>query len=465
MDWPARLQTNAWTGSGSAAENVGNETRGWLFRDRIDKPPQHLLPGDPPDERIWSDTRVGWGLVMHDDPDVPADTKARAGDAPPEIQKLVEIRNDAPVLRWSPDLSLGTLRCYRRDGTDEVLHLANLHFGTSPGAIPKYLLLLGAPDHLPWGLQYELQASHYVGRLPLTGAALGHYVTALIDGWPGAATGALNTVVWAVDHGGDDITELMRDVIAKPIRDRFANDSDLATGCRFVDGRAEAATSGKLLDALTAANPSLIVTTSHGMTGPLNDPIGMSASLGIPVDQAETLLPLSDLVGAAMPHGAIWYAHACCSAGGDASTAYAGLLPAAGNVDRLLQAVAGLGARTAPMPEKLLGSANPIRAFIGHVEPTFDWSVKAPGARKPMTKAIETALYNGLFAGEPVGMALKSCRQVASSLGSTVAEARRRYGRRDTSLNGDALACRLMWADWRSLVLLGDPTVAIPLPG
>ncbi|MCR9138261.1 MAG: hypothetical protein NXI27_19840 [Alphaproteobacteria bacterium] len=465
MNWPAKLQTNGWTGSTAAAEPVGDETRRWLFRDRIDRPEQHLLPGDPPDERNWADARVGWGLVMRDDPDVPAETKARAGDAPLIVQQLVEARDNAPVLRWDPALPLGTLRCYRRDGTDELLQLANLHHGTGSGAIPKYLLLLGSPDRLPWSLQYELQTSQYVGRLALSGSGLDHYVTALMNGWSGTVTEALKTVIWAVDHGSDDITELMRDAIAKPLHLRFSADGDLNSGCRFIDGRAETATAGKLLEALEAAHPSLIVSTSHGMTGPLADPDAMSASLGIPVDQAEGLLPMDDLLGPAMPGGAIWYAHACCSAGGDAQTAYSGLLPEGGDVDRLLKAVAGLGARTAPMPDRLLGTANPIRAFIGHVEPTFDWSVKSPLAGTPMTKAIEAALYEGLFVGNPVGMALKSCRDVASSLGSTVAEARRRYGRRDTSLNGEALACRLMWSDWRSLVLLGDPTARIPLPG
>lgn len=465
MNWPDSLRTNAWTGQKVVAGTVGDETRIWLFRDRIDPPPQHLLPDAAPDERNWADPRVGWGLVVRDDPDIPPETKARGGDAPLVVRQLIEARGNSPVLRWDPDLPLGTLRCYRRDGADELLQIANLHYGTGPGAIPKYLLLLGAPGRLPWSLQYELQASHFVGRLALTDDGLDHYVTALIDEWAGAATEALNTVVWAVDQGVDDITALMRDVIAKPVHDRFSADSDLGAGCRFVDGRAETATAEKLLEALEAAHPSLIVTTSHGMTGPLDDPGLMSAALGLPVDQDDVPVSVSDLLGPAMPGGAIWYAHACCSAGGDAATAYGGLLPDGGEVEQLLQAVAALGARVAPMPEKLLGSANPVRAFIGHVEPTFDWSVKSPVAGKPLTKAIETTLYNGLFAGEPVGMALKSCRDVAGSLGSTVAEARRRYGRRDSSLNAEALACRLMWADWRSLVLLGDPTVKIPLPG
>lgn len=465
MNWPAQLRTNGWTGRSVVAGPVGDETRRWLFRDRIDGPPQHLLPGAAPDERNWADTRVGWGLVMRDNPDIPAETKARGGDAPPTVQQLIERRGNAPVLRWDPDLPLGTLRCYRRDGTEELLQIANLHHGTGSGAIPKYLLLFGPLDRLPWSLQYELQESHFVGRLALTDGGLDHYVTALTNDWSGAATEALNTVIWAVDNGGDDITGLMRDAIAKPVHDRFSADSDLGAGCRFVDGRAETATTEKLLEALEAAHPSLIVTTSHGMTGPLDDPGRMSAALGLPVGQNDVTVPMSDLLGPAMPGGAIWYAHACCSAGGDAMTAYDGLLPVGGDVEQLLQAVAGLGARIAPMPDELLGSARPIRAFIGHVEPTFDWSVKSPVAGKPLTKAIEKTLYCRLFAGEPVGMALKSCRDVAGSLGSTVAEARRRYGRRDTSLNGEALACRLMWADWRSLVLLGDPTVKIPLPG
>lgn len=466
MDWPATLQTNAWIGDRAAAADTGLEARRWLFRDGIETPQQYLRPGAPPDDRDWQDPRVGWGLVMRDDPDVPTETKARAGDAPETLRQLVEARGDAPVLRWHPDLPPGRLRCYRRDGTDEVLQIANLNYGTDAGAIPKYLLLFGTPDILPWSLQYELQTTHFVGRLPLTGNGLENYVEALISEWSAAPTNALNTVLWAVVHDQEDITALMRDELADPVSRRFAEYAELAAGCRFIDGKAEPATSGRLLEALSATHPSLVVTTSHGMTGPLDNAAAMAADLGVPLDQAETLLPLGDLTGPAAAHGAIWYAHACCSAGSDASTAYGGLLPAGSDVDQLLSAVAGLGARTAPMPEKLLGSEKPIRAFVGHVEPTFDWSIRAPGAKQSMTKAIEKTLYTCLFGvkSEPIGMALESCRTVASSLGSTVAEARRRYGRRDTSLNGEALACRLMWADWRSLVMLGDPTVGIPFP-
>jgi len=65
------------------------------------------------------------------------------------------------------------------------------------------------------------------------------------------------------------------------------------------------------------------------------------------------------------PNGAIWYAHACCSAGSDGASSYAGLLEADSTLDKTLQAVATLGSLTAPLPKRLLGAKQPLRAFVG----------------------------------------------------------------------------------------------------
>jgi hypothetical protein len=36
------------------------------------------------------------------------------------------------------------------------------------------------------------------------------------------------------------------------------------------------------------------------------------------------------------------------------------------------------GARISPLPRALLGAEKPLRAFVGHVEPTFDWTLRDP---------------------------------------------------------------------------------------
>jgi hypothetical protein len=86
-----------------------------------------------------------------------------------------------------------------------------------PDALPIYLLIYGPPKDVPWSVQYALNPVRCVGRLDLERDGLANYVTALIDCWSGSATQYSHPVVWAVDHGGGDITTLMRDAVAEPI--------------------------------------------------------------------------------------------------------------------------------------------------------------------------------------------------------------------------------------------------------
>src|SRR6185295_13974597 len=79
------------------------------------------------------------------------------------------------------------------------------------------------------------------------------------------------------------------------------------------------------------------------------------------------------------------------------------------SVEKILQAVAGLGSRVAPLPRKLLGAEKPLRAFVGHVEPTFDWTLRAETGQV-LTSTIQKALYERMYRArpEPVAMAFES---------------------------------------------------------
>lgn len=91
------------------------------------------------------------------------------------------------------------------------------------------------------------------------------------------------------------------------------------------------------------------------------------------------------------------------------------------------------------------------------MEPTFDWSVRQNQTGQYLTNPLLDSFYQRLFSGEPIGMALDSCRRMASSLlnasyGTQVGELGEGKSRA-----GEILALQLMANDWRSFVLLGDP--------
>jgi len=80
-----------------------------------------------------------------------------------------------------------------------------------------------------------LNPVRFVGRLDLTADSLANYVAALLNNWKDAASSYASPVVWAVDHGGGDITTLMRDTVAAPIFEALAADNGMSSAT-FIDG-------------------------------------------------------------------------------------------------------------------------------------------------------------------------------------------------------------------------------------
>ncbi|MEZ5114642.1 MAG: hypothetical protein R2737_00125 [Candidatus Nanopelagicales bacterium] len=460
------VRLDAFSGAdGPVVGEVRADPAAWAVRPPDGFKRRDLLPSPArPDD--WADPRIGWGLVLPDDPAVPVEARSRADDAPEPIRALAQARGGR-VLRYGLGAAAGswTLRDYA-GGTD--LPVAASAPGGVPSQLPMYLLLYGTPAQIPWQLQYHLGPVRHVGRLDLTGDALDRYVTCLLDDWSDAAPRYDAPVVWAVDHGGGDITTLMRTTVAEPVAHLLSADSDMP-GATYVDGSLVPATTQALVDAVVANTPALVVTSSHGMTGPLSDPVRMAADLGLPVGAEHQPLRPEDLLARWQPDGAVWFAQACCSAGAESPSAYRGLFEPGSLVDGVLEGVAGVGPCVAPLPRALLGASRPLRAFIGHVEPTFDWTLASPENGEPLAADLQAVLYERLCLGQPVGLAMERWYQAIGSLllgytravstfnASTGEEAARELDR--------ALSARVAAYDRAGTVLLGDPTVRIPVPG
>ncbi len=454
-DLPAEVQINAYSGEIGNVSALDPAFRAKLLATRLGVPDLTAAPR-PIDLRDWTDPRVGWGVVLADDDNVPKPDRARAADAPVALQQLIVARKGV-VLRYRADRPAASLRRYYADGRSQDIAI-NTQWGTADGAIPRYLLICGAPAVIPWSLQFEIQFSCFAGRIDLAGAALERYVGALRNDWAGSASDCKHTLVWAVDQP-NDITHLMRNSVAAPLNQRFVDDGEYSA--RFIDGHAASASAGDLGDALVAHRPVFIATTSHGMTGPLGDVAKMQADLGLLVDGGFELVRPQALLGSWQPDGAIWYAHACCSAGSLSKTAFDGLVPVGSNVERILRGIAGCGDMIAPFPQALLSADRPLRAFVGHVEPTFDWSLRQVLTKQYLTTPLLDTFYQQLFTGEPIGMALDRCRRMASGLLHAQYTMEEQALSRGEVRTGDILALKLVANDWRAFVLLGDPTCKI----
>ena len=157
------------------------------------------------------------------------------------------------------------------------------------------------------------------------------------------------------------------------------------------------------------------------------------------------------------------------SAGCDSPTAYKGLFEAGSPLDQTLNAIAKVGAGTAPMPRALLGAPKPARAFIGHVEPTFNWTLSFPPNRASLADGLKRAIIDNLCLGVPVGMAMSTHYEAIGALLQNYESAQRQY---NTAVGAEAqpyldmLICysRVTAHDRASTVILGDPTVTMKVP-
>ena len=461
-DAPMTLQMNAWTGDDTrGVRGAAPDPAGWALRKGLVLPPQFLAPRviDP---RDWRDASVGWGLVL-----------AEGATIPPAIEELRRARTQAagapPLLRFRPEWERAFV-CLRNYETGRDISIEGAPAGIGDDRLPMYLLIVGTPAQVPWRLQYVLNNTRIVGRLHLTGDALDRYVSALIkwdrgESWPGSSAMPGRATVWATDHHEDDISHLMRDAIAAPLVKTLRGDRDLEV--TFRDGAATPTTVAMLRDTLTATRPGLIVTTSHGRTGPIADPPAMAASLGQPVAHDGDMVTADALLdGGWTPSGAIWYSHACCSAGSDATSNFAGLFAKQTDAEKMLAAVAGLGATVAPLPTALLGHDRPLRAFVGHVEPTFDWTIEQQATGQFLTSGLVEALYERMYVAKgaipsPIGYALRGWFARSGGLDAVRRAVEDQFAR-GAAVDRELTATRLAARDLESTVILGDPTVAIP---
>jgi hypothetical protein len=456
---PESLQLNAWTGEEAAHGDLRTGAAKWGARSGLPHSQQTLEFGPPADAKEWHNPNVGYGVLLldNDSPQLSPAAKAAGEDAPVPIRALLAARPGTVVLRWRPELANRFLRRYFPDGTNQDPIIGLSKFGVGKGFLPRYIAIIGGPEVVPWSVQYALGTRHAVGRIPLSGDALSNYVKAMLSGWAEADIDVGTALMWTVDHGGGDITAEMRAVIANPLAIALTP-PPLASLDHLIDGRA---TGADLLKELTAERPGLLVTSSHGRTGPLDDAAAMRATLGLPVDVHHATVPLANL-DAAMPCGAVWYAQACCSAGGDDQSHYTGLLQEGTTAFGTVSAITALGRSVAPAPLRLLGRERPVRAVFGHVEPTFNWTLRVPETGQGLGHHIVAALSSNLYHQQPLGLTFADYRTGVGELHNQWVDRHQELADGDTSVRETLTRLRLTALDRQSLVLLGDPTVTMP---
>jgi hypothetical protein len=451
-DVPSSIKTDAWTGAEAAGGELDPRAVLWGALGGLPPSQKTLDLGVPADPTDWSNPEVGYGVLLRES-DAPPGDKAIGKDAPEPVREILAARPGTVMLRWDPSLYDGFIRRYFPDGTSQPPELLS-QFGVGKGRLPRYVVIIGGPDEIPWSVQYALGTRRAVGRLPFTDERLGNYVSAMLDGWKDADLDVRAPLMWTVDIPGD-ITAEMRVVIANPLEQRLT-DPELPRFQHLTDGQATAA---GLLGMLKAAKPALVVTSSHGLTDGSGE--ALAGTLGLPVDGGHSVVGLNDL-DEAVPSGAVWHAQACCSAGSEGPSKYVGLLGEGTTALGVVTSVAELGSRVAPAVTRLLGRPNPVRAVVGHVEPTFDWTLRVAETHQGLGGEIVAALSTNLFASQPIGHAFSDYRSGVGELHTRWVTAAEKRAAGDQSQRPRLTRLRLSALDRQSMVLLGDPTVTLP---
>lgn len=459
MTLPLDVRINAWTGTEAADGTLTQQAADWGAGSRGLPHDQKGLPFEPPVPLTeWSHPEVGYGVLLRDDDGLTPAQKAAGVDAPAPVLALLAAREGSVVLRWRERPEGDRfLRRYYADGFQQDCAVGLSSFGVGQDRLPKYIAIIGGPESIPWSVQYALGTRHSVGRIPLAGDALARYIHALISDWQSAGAALDRALVWTVDLDPTDMTNLMRQVITQPLANRLTP-PPLTDLCELAS---EEATSAALLTKLTQTRPGLVITSSHGLTAPLDNAEKMRAGLGLPVDQNLIPVPLAELT-AALPGGCIWFAQACCSAGGAGRSLYETLLDPQGTAFAAVAAVARLGPMVAPAALAALGRENPVRAVLGHVEPTFSWTLEVPQTGQLLGERLIVALTEQLYSGIPLAQTLSEYRADIGQLHTDWHGLSRKLADGDESVLGELTRLRLASIDRQSLVLLGDPTVTVP---
>ncbi len=453
------------------SSEIGTAARKWMLGKMPpagDAALMHLGPPAPANLDEWMHPRVGWGVVIpakegfsHEDRVAGRDI---AGDE--VLQALLKYRKglqgSVPIFHYGSDPIPGRSRRFLRNyaaGMDVELTAG---IGLEGGQLPFYLLVYASPREIPWDMQAILQVQHAVGRIDPAMVGKDHYFKRVIEGWSGSTAKADSSVVWTVAH--DEMTRLMRTAFALPLYEQYRKDPVTGSSAILLDGGGADPKEGtveKLIAVLENRNPAMIVTSSHGKTGPLDDLALMTATLGLPVDQFFQMLNPDRLMASWRPDGAVWIAQACCSAGSEMPSQYEMLFEAASDVGRVLRGVAAGGALIAPLPERLLGHASPARGFFGHVEPTFNLTLQSPMTGQLLTDNLVDAFYHRLYQPSPLGRVLNHYHSGAAVL---QAEWLRLIQLFDAGQNVDdeLLYTRTTAIDINSFVFLGDPTAILP---
>ena len=422
------------------------QTRWWIERYGIDDP--NRAPAQDVDPVKISS--AGWGVIF-------------APGITPEIEQalkpLLDRRRDAAGPYFKP------YRFQTGQTKDDFLAFHKAGLGhADPKNLTYYRLIVGSPEEIPFRFQYELDVQYAVGRIHFEKSEdYAAYANNVVEAEKTAAThgDALppkQIAFFGVRTEGDTATERSTDDLIKPLAKQLTMDRP-EWPLQVIT--AEQATKAKLSRLLGGGEtPTVLLTSSHGVGFPLNDPLQRTCQGALLCQDWPGLgqppMPQHYFAGGDLPKGAnlrglITFHFACYSGGTPQTSSFA-----------LDDSPLSLPQPIAPKPfvsylaQRLLSHPQGALAVVGHVDRA--WTTSFSGSEPGQVQIFENT-FKRLLDGHPLGSAMEFFNQRYGELAVTYTELTQD---REALLDVDASRFARVYRannDARNFVVLGDPAV------
>ncbi|MCP4540082.1 MAG: hypothetical protein GY832_23335 [Chloroflexi bacterium] len=350
-----------------------------------------------------------------------------------------------------------------------------------PEQMPYYVMIVGSPDDVPFGFQYQLDAMRGVGRIHFdTPEEYAQYARNVVLAETGHVKLPRQATFFGVNNPDDAATDLSTKYLIGPLHEKmkqkqpFGRTIDEGGGVKreimldwqFEQFVAEQATKAQLAKLFGGdQTPAVLFTASHGMEFPLNDPrqVAHQGALlcqdwpgpnqwrgEIPQD---LYFAGDDLTSDTNVLGLVALLFACFGAGTPQLDQFA------------KQAFKDEREQIAPhnfiggLPKRLLLQG--ALAVVGHVERAWGYSIDASGADE--TGVFEDAM-RALLSGDRVGWITESMNLRYAALATELTTDIEESEWDEDYIDDYDLAQKwTMHNDARGYVVIGDPAVQSPV--
>ena len=318
----------------------------------------------------------------------------------------------------------------------------------SPERLPYYLLLVGDPEQIPFGIQYDLDMQHAVGRIAFPDAAsYGRYARSVCEHETRTTTPLSGLHLFSFDREDDPPTEQALAELARPLATEF----NRRPGFDFAFTVGAEATTERFAESLVAG-PSVVFTIGHSFLLK-NGVEGQDQWQGSLITgswrggriRSRDVYRAADVPDNADLCGRIFYLYGCHTVGTPETDSF----EQNGTPQRLAPRPF-----LAPLPLRLLAppKGKGALAVIGQVDRALPSTSLGWDGVPQIDTFVDT--LRAVSDGVPVGRALESFGQRYASLAIETLRAM------NSGSPSDSMTTWTAYHDARAVALLGDPLVA-----